>query len=148
MSTKQASRTNVSGQCEMIAKCERTTELSQNTERKRLGPTRTTKKGRHLTTTNATLHLLALLEEWSGGANQKFPSFPFTLRREVWGMKECINTLSSQKNERKIFGFAALLSALPNTLRKTKKTENCILAILCFYFVCSGYGWWACRRTC
>ena len=30
--TKQASRTNVSSQCEMLAKCERTTELPQNAE--------------------------------------------------------------------------------------------------------------------
>lgn len=30
--TEQASRTNVSGQCEVIAKCERTTELPQNAE--------------------------------------------------------------------------------------------------------------------
>ena len=31
-STEQASRTNVSGQCEVLAKCERTTELPQNVE--------------------------------------------------------------------------------------------------------------------
>jgi len=31
-STEQASRTNVSGQCEVLAKCERTTELPQNAE--------------------------------------------------------------------------------------------------------------------
>ncbi|MBI3335356.1 MAG: hypothetical protein HY001_02560 [Candidatus Portnoybacteria bacterium] len=30
--TEQASRTNVSGQCEVLAKCERTTELPQNVE--------------------------------------------------------------------------------------------------------------------
>lgn len=35
-STEQASRTNVSGQCEVLAKCERTTELPPNAERKRL----------------------------------------------------------------------------------------------------------------
>ena len=29
-STEQASRTNVSGQCEVLAKCERTTELPPN----------------------------------------------------------------------------------------------------------------------
>ena len=30
--TEQASRTNVSGQCEVLAKCERTTKLPQNAE--------------------------------------------------------------------------------------------------------------------
>ena len=39
--TEQVSLTNVSGQCEVVAKCERTTELPPNSERKRLGPTRT-----------------------------------------------------------------------------------------------------------
>ena len=32
VSTEQASRTNVSGQCEVIAKCERTLELPQNAD--------------------------------------------------------------------------------------------------------------------
>lgn len=34
--TEQASRTNMSGQCEVLTKCERTFELSPNAERKRL----------------------------------------------------------------------------------------------------------------
>jgi len=43
-STEQASRTDVSGQCEVVAKCEWTTELPQNAERKRLAPTQTTEE--------------------------------------------------------------------------------------------------------
>ena len=43
--TEQASRTNVSGQCEVLAKCERTLKLPQNAETgARLAPTRMTKE--------------------------------------------------------------------------------------------------------
>ena len=43
-STEQASRTNVIGQCEVLAKCERVQSNHQTRRRERLGPTRSWKK--------------------------------------------------------------------------------------------------------
>ena len=110
-STEQASRTDVSGQCEVFAKCEWCLGLPQNVERKRLGPARTTEK--RATASHRLCYILLISpfrRSETAKAKPKFLYLSFSaLRRGVWGGRT--------KNERKFWVLPAS-ACLPKRQRR------------------------------